>query len=602
MIAVAILAALCTPAFGQPARQEKDAEAAAKLEADRERALAAVEEILPEIESLRSIENRLYLQTLAVEILASRNPERAKRAVDGVAKSLAAAFARVDPYSNDGGGRWQSLYDLRYRVVMKIAERDPGLALDLLLSTRASAGSDVVAEMGGRESMMELQLAQRIAEKDPARAAETIERAIAEKRLDYTLFQALGSLREKDPELARRIAGKLVAELTLERLTEDMNVGQLATQLVQNEVMQLRVEKGGGLTIVSGPGGYYGTRLLDDVQLLALCDRFLDLASREPTSNGGTPLYLARSVLTALAASESPALGGRREAAQSRLAELEKLPMFKEYNRQSIVISSDDTIDDMLRKGASAPLETRDSFYSSAVYKAVGDGDEARALAIIDEHVASPRSRAMLRRYVEAARSDRAAGEQRFDEAVAALPESMSVEERVSRILQYAEAAKASSERADRERATSLLARAEATLDGERESQNVFALRLQIARAYVGIDSDRAFGIVERIVNRLNVLLDAASAVEGFSCNSNAFDEGELTVGMGSLLGSAVSVAAETLAALSAEDLERALDVAKRFERREARALATLHVAEALVKREEKPVASGAPESYSIRE
>ena len=83
---------------------------------------------------------------------------------------------------------------------------------------------------------------------------------------------------------------------------------------------------------------------------------------------------------------------------------------------------------------------------------------------------------------------------------------------------------------------------------------------------------------------------------------SNTFDEGELQVGMGSLLGSAVSVAAETLAALSAEDVEQALDVAKRFERPEARALATLHVAEAVVKREAKPDASGSPASYSIRE
>jgi len=118
---------------------------------------------------------------------------------------------------------------------------------------------------------------------------------------------------------------------------------------------------------------------------------------------------------------------------------------------------------------------------------------------------------------------------------------------------------------------------------------------LQIAAAYAQFEPSESFEIVESEIARLNELLDAAAAIEGFGQES--FKDGELRQQYGYVWTEMVSLCTTALVALAPADFERAGAAAKSFRRPDIRATAELQLAQGIL----GTLTRGDPQRRSLR-
>jgi hypothetical protein len=141
--------------------------------------------------------------------------------------------------------------------------------------------------------------------------------------------------------------------------------------------------------------------------------------------------------------------------------------------------------------------------------------------------------------------------------------------------------ASAAASKGDAQAARQALEDARAAADAQSPGQQQFRARLQIAAAYAQFEPSESFEIVESEIARLNELLDAAAAVEGFGQES--FRDGELRPNYGYVWGEMVSLCTSALTALAPSDFERASAASKSFRRPDIRAAAELQLAQGVL-------------------
>jgi hypothetical protein len=165
-----------------------------------------------------------------------------------------------------------------------------------------------------------------------------------------------------------------------------------------------------------------------------------------------------------------------------------------------------------------------------------------------------------------------------FAEARASASRLKNPEERVAILMQIATAAAA---KGDARAARQALEDVRAVADAQSPGQQQFSARLQLATAYAQFEPSESFEIVESEIARLNELLDAAEAIEGFGQES--FKDGELRPQYGYVWGQMLSLCTSTLSALAPADFERASAAAKGFRRPDIRAAAELQLAQGVL-------------------
>ena len=108
-------------------------------------------------------------------------------------------------------------------------------------------------------------------------------------------------------------------------------------------------------------------------------------------------------------------------------------------------------------------------------------------------------------------------------------------------------------------------------------SSTVITARLQVARALSSAEPKQSFAILDELADQLNDLLAAAETVDGFG--PDCFSEGELKPFAGNMWGELVGQFGEVLAALAPKDSERAVSIARKFQRDEVSVSVSLRVA-----------------------
>ncbi|HKG15029.1 MAG TPA: hypothetical protein VKB12_17020, partial [Pyrinomonadaceae bacterium] len=232
---------------------------------------------------------------------------------------------------------------------------------------------------------------------------------------------------------------------------------------------------------------------------------------------------------------------------------------------------------EMLEVAPKAPAEVREQLYMNAAWKAFNEGDAARARQIADD-ISNPQQRAQMRKNIDTQLQWRDAAQGNYAEARASASRLTNPDERVAALMQIASAA---SSKGDAEAARQALDDARAVADAQSPGQQQLRARLQIATAYAQFESSESFEMVESEIARLNELLDAAAAIEGFGQES--FKDGELRPQYGYVWGEMVSLCSTALTALAPEDFERASAAAKSFRRPDIRASAGLQLAQGVL-------------------
>lgn len=579
----------------QPSAQPKGADSApSREEAERRdeletKAVALLFEAVANAQGLKLVENRVRPLTAAAPLLWKRNEQAARALFKSAAEAIVSYGASLDTEDPQFYNAGQSASQMRWELIQAIAQCDPKLALEYLRATRQPYANALRAsgyEPDTQERQLEMSLAARVASQDPARALRMAEQSLS-KGLTMSLFSVLQELRAKDPAAASKLATEIVKRLRVQDLLNNHEVSGLALQLlmlVPAEATQPQASQTVSVVVMNGPGEVASVRpapagappVLDRQMRAELVEKIIAAAmSDAPNQPGAYNLYNAVRSLAQEFERSNPA---RAEALRQRADVLER-----GFNPQADVwrpykqVAETGTVDAMLEVAPKAPPEVREQLYMSAAWKAFNEGDAARARQIA-ENISDPQQRAQTRKSMDTQLQWRAVSRGSYAEARAAALRLANPEERVNALMQLVTVA---SSKGDARVARQALDDARAASDAQSPGYQQFRARMQIAAAYAQFEPSQSFEMVESEIARLNELLDAAAAIEGFGQES--FKEGELRPQYGYVWSELVSMCSSALTTLAPGDFERASAAAMSFRRPDVRAAAELQLAQGVL-------------------
>jgi hypothetical protein len=571
-------AATATPAV------KTDEQIAEQAELER-KALALLNDVIGETPSLKLVENRLTLQAVAAEILWPRDQERTREIFNAAASDLSAAASGIETDDPQYQNHVNVILQMRQRMLGIIAARDPKLALEFLRATRqppppVQPGANF--RQPDQELMLEAQLAQQIAARDPQQALRIAEDVLS-RGLSSNLTPLLDQLRTRDPEGAARLATNIVKKLRTANFVVDHEAMGIASYLLLSTRPAESSAAANGQTNIAAGQNNSRRLLLDEAARRELVNLLVNAAA---SSAGNSP---RRGNTGALLSTMQQLMPEVERYAPAQAAGMRR--RLEGYERRTgnnsrafQQVSEMGTTDAIIEAASKAAPEMRQQLYSTAAWKAFHEGNTDRARQIINNNIEGARRRDQMLKELEQQLFWRAASEGKVEQVQAFLARFKSANERVGILLQLA---RVMSERGNKTAALGFLDDAWNLTGGRAEGHVQFSAQLQLAHAYAPLAPPRAFEIVEASITHLNELVAAAAVLEGFG--QEAFMQDELKGLTGYMWGALGTQINETLAALASFDFEHARAAADRFQRPEMRLPARLAVARGILQREDAP-------------
>ncbi|HEY1403568.1 MAG TPA: hypothetical protein VGB05_05540 [Pyrinomonadaceae bacterium] len=559
-----------------------DEQIAEQAELER-KALALLDEVIGETSSLKLVENRIRLQAAAAEILWPRNQERARELFNAAANELSAATSGMETDDPQYHNLANTTSQLRQRMLTIIAERDPKLALEFLRATRPPsppAQPDVNYRQPDQELLLETQLAQQIAARDPQQALRIAEESLS-RGLSSNLMPLLDQLRARDPEGAARLTANIVKKLRTSNFAVDYEATAIANYLLLSTRVPESAPTANGQqqTIVATQNN--ARRLqLDEAVRRDLVNQLVNAAvsaggNPRQSGNAGALLSTMRQLMPEVERYTPAQAAGLRRQVEGYARRLEG------NTRDFRQLSETGTPEAIIEAASKATPEMREQLYRTAAWKAFNEGNPDRARQIINNHIEGGRQREQMLKELDQQMFWRAATEGKVEQAQAFLSRIKSTDERVAMLLQLARITSGSG---NTTAATGFLDEAWNLIGGRAKGHSQFAMQLQLAHNYAPIASPRAFDIIEASITHLNELVTAAAVLEGFGQEN--FSQDELKGQEGYIWGALATQCNETLAALAPVDFNHARSAADRFQRPELRLPARLAIARGILLKE----------------
>ena len=133
----------------------------------------------------------------------------------------------------------------------------------------------------------------------------------------------------------------------------------------------------------------------------------------------------------------------------------------------------------------------------------------------------------------------------------------------------------------DRKAALGLLNQAGQIVDSSKPGKMQLEGQIGLAMLYCSLKSDRGFAIMESLMPRLNELVAAATALDGFE--NNYLRDGEWNMTGEGVLGELLTVLAQNAGYFAGMDFDRSVTLANQFERPELRLMAELKLAQSVL-------------------
>lgn len=556
-----------------------DEPTAEQLELER-KALTLLDEIIGEMPSLKLVENRIRLQATAAEILWPRQQERAREIFNAAAIDLAAVMSAIETDDPQYYNHANAASQLRQRMLTTIAQYDPKLALEFLRSTRPPAPP---VQPGGnfrqpdQELMLEAQLAQQIAARDPQQALRIAEEILS-RGLSSNLMPLLDQLRARDPEGAARLVAGIVKKLRNANFAADYEATSIANHLLVStratENTNTSAQTTGGATTIAANLPNSRRLQLDEATRRELVGSLVNAAVSASSSpgrsgNAGSLLSTVQQLMPEVeryAPAQAANVRRRVEGFGGRVEQGNRRGEFRQLMETG-------TAEALIEAAAKATPDMRPQLYRTAAWKAFNEGHVERARQIINTHIEGTRQREQFLRDFDQQLFWRAAAEGNLEGAQALLARARTTDERVGMLIQMA---RAFAVKGDQKGAVNFLEEAWTLIGGRAKSQTQFTLQLQLAQVYAPFAPARAFEITETGITHLNELVAAAAVIEGFG--QEAFAQDELKAQDGYLWSALATQSGDTLAALARVNFDHARSAADRFQRPELRLQARLAV------------------------
>ncbi|HEU5238575.1 MAG TPA: hypothetical protein VFU37_15695, partial [Pyrinomonadaceae bacterium] len=244
--------------------------------------------------------------------------------------------------------------------------------------------------------------------------------------------------------------------------------------------------------------------------------------------------------------------------------------MYQELNK----LSQNGSVDDMLAVASKYPPEFRNLLYQNAAWKAVSSGDSARAKEIA-EMIADPVQRRQTIDQLENQTARAAEGNNKIIEARRLVDKTKNLNQKVEIILQTAGAIAAEG---DKKAALEMLTEAKNILASWPQSAAQLQGCVRLAQAYLKLDPEQAFAVLQPLIMKINELVAAAAVLDGI--DFQYLKDGEWVMPGVNNLGNVINSVDMTLASLGQTDFDRARTLADQIERPEMRVLVEIDLAQ----------------------
>ena len=515
------------------------------------KALDLVETLSEQVLNLHASTNRIRAESEVADLLWVRDEKRARTLFTAAVTQLANQISELDYSDADVYNEMQRVNQSRQELVLRIAPHDADLAISALQQTRLQ--TDNRARYGGNwtannEANLEMMLANMIVAKDPA-AALKVARTSLSRGVSWNVIAFLPTLYQKDAKSAQSLYKEIVGRI------KDDNVGRNAE--LANNAWNLLVS--------------FEPPQADEDTYRDLLTSMLSyiLSSNRQTAQGmnlAQNMYYQIERIMPLVDKYAPTRSAElREWSQGVEHTLD--PSAKMYQEMSR-ISEKGTVDDMLALASKYPPEFQNMLYQNAAWKAVNSGDTARAREIADK-IPDPVQRRQVTDQIDNQAARAAEGDNKVIEARRLAEKANTINRKIEILIQAANTITNSG--GDKKSALDLLNEAKAVLASTPQSAGELTAQLHLAQAYMRLDTEAAFAILQPLVVRLNELVAAAVVLDGI--DFHYLKDGEWIMPGMNNLGNMISSLDQILAALGRIDFDRARTLADQIGRPEMRVL-----------------------------
>jgi hypothetical protein len=523
-----------------------------------------LEKILKQADQLSLPQNRITLESAALELLWRSDKQRARALTQSIEQAMT-EFRNLESSDDvQRQNRQQFLISQRQQLVQSIAQYDPQLALDFLSNTGAPFAEGDPDQERITTAQLQMSIAGRLAEQDPQRALRMAESSLgSSQEIPPEVANVLSVLQQKDPAGAARLLGSVVSQLRKQDAVAQNSRGNqgmfLALNLLNMAAAAVQ-EKGKN----SNP---YPSNLVRQLADTVVAD----------VTSQNFPSYMYQNVESSLSMLEVVA---PEQAAAVR----ERLTQFQDtldpgtlawhvFNRTQQTGSTEQ----LMAVAAQAPPSMQLSMYQQLAWKLAGEGNYVGARQLVEEKVSDPAQRSQMQQ-VLLRQAALAAGSQENMDLARRLAEQVNPPlERATALIQVAQ----SCARDDCGKpALEILDEAHAFINEAPQNASRLNAQIQLAQAYARLDPGKSTRLLEPVSEQINRLLSAYALLEGFEQCSQSFEGGELLLN-GYLVNTLITQYTSAISFLVSEDFEGAQELADRLQLPEARLMAELQIARA---------------------
>jgi hypothetical protein len=532
--------------------QPADSASPPKVDPETEKkALDLVQTLSEQVVNLHASANRIRAESQVADLLWVRDEKRARTLFTAAVTQLASQISELDYSDPEVYNEMQRILQSRQDLVLRIAPHDADLAINALQLTRMQG--DNRSRYGGNwtannEANLEMMLANVIAAKDPA-AALKLARTSLSRGVSWNVIAFLPTLYQKDAASAQTLYKEIVARIKDDNVTRNAELANNAWNL---------------LVSFEPPKADEDTYR----DLLTSMLNYIVTSNRQTAQgmNVAQNMYYQIERVMPLVDKYAPARAAElREWSQGVERTLDpSAKMYQEMRR----ISEKGTVDDMLALASKYPPEFQNMLYQNAAWKAVSSGDTARAKEIADK-IPDPVQRRQVTDQIDNQAARAAEGDNKVVEAHRLAEKANTLNRKLDILLQTVNTMVNAG--GDKKAALDLLNEAKAVVASTPQSAAELTAQLRLAQAYMRLDTDQAFAILQPVVVRLNELVAAAVVLDGI--DFHYLKDGEWVMPGVNNLGNMVGMLDQMLAGLGRIDFDRARTLADQIGRPEMRVL-----------------------------
>lgn len=559
------------------------------------KALSLLERTIGDVDSLKLPENRVYVLASAGSLLWSRDEKRARQLFRRAASeinSIGGAEESDDELPEDFWMR----QNVRFQFLNSVANRDAELALELLRQTRPPI-FDRVLNMSAEKIRlyrnlhqqaegdlnMEKEFAVRLIKQNPRRALE-IARANLDKGVSYSDLNLINQLKNTEPELASKFADEVLQKLIAADFSDpnDYNVRSFA----QSFLSQFSAPPDSDEKDASDKSGQFK---IDKNALRRLAAKYADyFTGNTVQQHSFHDIQNALPIFERILPERVPGLRQKYERLkQSFNAQNHHNQYYERLNQ----LNSSAAAETMLEEAENFPQEMRSQIYTSAANKMAQAGNYAGGRQLI---VSLPgrQTRQYALFQFDWQNLQKFLNEEKYAEADQIIAQQT---DRSNQIRLLVQTAIYFFNKKQNEKAAKYISMARLMVNPTPENYIELNDLMQVLSAGAEHEPEKTFDLLDSFVPKFNEIFAATAFLSKYQPGYGNFREGELMFSNGgsvfgdgvlhinghrSGLGIAISVnvGSMRLDRLGKANLERAINLADRFERNDVRLLARLMI------------------------